>query len=141
MADDYITYSTKYDLQPTKDREEPGQLCVYNTDCHPDSSCVDNKCVMAMKLPAVMPFQVQPPIVKTLVGNNSLNNGQGCLSRNDCQSNYCNRFTCMNPPPAYVVYPSSSNNRVPLRNIPMTRCITDKDCNGNTKCNSNYQCQ
>ena len=123
MSDDYIRYSIKPDFENFDIQNSVGSICIYNGDCHPNSNCVNNKCVSVTNLPAMMPCK--KPSAKQLGTVNE--NGQECLSNSDCKSNNCNRFSC--------------SNKMIINDAPMTRCIFDSDCYGNTKCTSHFNCK
>jgi hypothetical protein len=129
MSDDYIQYNTSIDLEPAIKRQEPNNLCVYNTDCHPDSSCVDNKCTRSMNLPKTMPNSVNYKSFRAeYKTNKGRKNYKSCLSNNDCNSKFCNsNFVCTNKYPNYSSYPN-------------TRCTGNRDCPNGT-CNNHYHCE
>jgi hypothetical protein len=124
MADEYMRINNGYDFDVNPGRQEVGDICVYNSDCHPDSSCVNNKCVMSMNLPKVMPYQNNK-----LSFGRKVSNGKQCLSNTDCDSEYCNaNFVCTNKSNLYVNYPTS-------------RCVDNKDCGNKGVCNTHYNCE
>ena len=146
-ADDYIRYSVYNDLQPAGEGvEDTGQACVYNSDCHVDKSCINNVCVMAMKVPTYLPETVGSQFPN---GNAMIYNGQGliqnggvCLSSPDCQSNYCNDwFTCTPKMPDYVVFSANSQiQQIPKTSTAMARCYNNQDCGQYGNCR-NFNCE
>ncbi len=149
MADDYKRYSVYNDFRPSKmlNLEELGQVCDSNNACHPDSSCVNNQCVMSMKVPAVLPQTNGSPYPN---GNASMYNGRGliqyggqCLSSYDCANNgFCNGYYKCEPRLSdYVIYQANSYlTRIPKSSTPMTRCYNDKDCGIGGSC-MNHSCK
>ena len=147
-ADEYITLRVTNDLNVPYNREEKGDLCRFNTDCHPDFNCVNNTCQM---WPATV---VQWPGSTSIRNNLTTKSGQGsgnytgmvgdqCLVHSDCSTNYCNGFTCMNKAmnisyPATSMLLSASNQPVVA---PMMRCYAKSDCPKNMTCGSDYSCQ
>jgi hypothetical protein len=146
-ADDYIKYSIKNEFMPSTKFEETGQLCHSNMDCRFSNSCVNNKCVMGMRVSDTLPFTNRDPYPNgnawSFNGQNANANGAACLSGQDCKSNYCgSTFTCLPKMPNYAVYSSYGNiqTSVPKDMAAMTRCYTNADCGTNGNC-VNWSCQ
>jgi hypothetical protein len=148
MSDDYITLRVLNDLgRLPYNREEKGELCIVNSDCHPDLNCVSNRCQFWPE--AVVEWPNSTSIRDNLTtssgmgaGNRSVPNGQQCLANSDCNSNYCNGFTCMDRA-RDISFPATSNilPDTPYMNAPAMMCYTRQDCPQGYQCDSNYTCR